>query len=77
MYGMCNNGGSLNEGVMFCFNPVTGKDSLLFSFIDSINGAYPLGNLIQGYDGMLYGMTPNGGIMAMGLFQVRPCERQG
>ena len=60
MYGMTAEGGDENLGTIFCFDPialnVTKVDDL-----DNVNGAVPLGNLVQGNGGLLYGMCANGG----------------
>jgi uncharacterized repeat protein (TIGR03803 family) len=53
-------GGTWNDGVIFSYNLVTGKDSVLLNFNDT-NGANPGGSLVQAKDGKLYGMTQNGG----------------
>jgi len=55
LYGMAYSGGSYNQGGLFSYNPVTGKDSILYSF----NGqyGYPMGSVIQASNGLLYGMV--------------------
>lgn len=65
-YGMTAFGGSLSGGVMFCFNPITNKDSTLFNFTGP-NGAVPLGDLILGQNNTLYGMTYYGGTSNIGV----------
>jgi uncharacterized repeat protein (TIGR03803 family) len=65
-YGMTSIGGSLAGGVMFSFDPVTFKDSTLFSFTGA-NGAVPLGDLILGPNNTLYGMTSYGGTSNLGV----------
>jgi len=72
MYGLTLQGGTNNQGVLFRFNPVSGQDTVLLSFIDSL-GTGPLGSLIQAKDGKLYGMTEFGGSLNNGaLFQFDP-----
>src|SRR4029077_15918546 len=44
LYGMTSKGGKHNKGVLFCYSPLTGRDSILLNFNDT-NGAYPYGNL--------------------------------
>jgi uncharacterized repeat protein (TIGR03803 family) len=65
LYGMTYKGGSSNTGVIFSYNIVNGKDSLLLSFTGA-NGSGPAGSLIQAYDGLLYGMTIFGGTHGLG-----------
>ena len=60
LYGMAAQGGSNNFGVIFSFDPSSGRYSKLKDF-QNTDGASPLGNLIAGTNGMLYGMTTNGG----------------
>ncbi|CAN5460127.1 hypothetical protein BH10BAC3_BH10BAC3_17490 [soil metagenome] len=60
LYGMAGSGGSGGYGVIFSFDPSGGTYIKLHDF-DGINGAYPLGSLMQSSDGKLYGMTLSGG----------------
>ena len=73
-YGMTNEGGSANEGVLFSFNPVTGKDSTLVNFTGA-NGESPLYTNLT-YDPanqLFYGMTQYGGANNWGvLFSFNP-----
>jgi uncharacterized repeat protein (TIGR03803 family) len=41
IYGTTEQGGTANMGVIFCYNPITGKDSVVFNFTGT-NGAYPV-----------------------------------
>jgi len=66
LYGMTEQGGPDNLGVMFMFNPTTFKDSVLVNF-NGTNGDNPLGGLVQANDGNLYGMTVVGGTHNDGL----------
>jgi uncharacterized repeat protein (TIGR03803 family) len=66
LYGMTNQGGSSNRGVIFSFDPSTSIYTKLKDF-DGTNGAYPYGSLIQANDGKLYGMTSNGGSSDAGV----------
>ena len=60
-------------GVIFQYNPVTGIYSEKFVFDNSLNGNTPYGSLLQASDGMLYGMTYQGGVNDRGtLFQYNP-----
>ncbi len=72
MYGMTAGGGNENLGTIFSFDPVsltvTKVDDL-----DNVNGAVPLGNLVQGNGGLLYGMCANGGSDQSGvIFSFNP-----
>jgi uncharacterized repeat protein (TIGR03803 family) len=60
LYGITESGGANNMGVMFRFNPVTNKLVVLINF-NGVNGKYPYGGLIQASNGLLYGMTSQGG----------------
>ncbi len=63
LYGTTDYGGKNGLGVIYCYNPLTNKDSVVFNF-DSVgeNAAHPVGNtLIMASNGLFYGMTPYGG----------------
>jgi uncharacterized repeat protein (TIGR03803 family) len=49
LYGVTYNGGKYNEGVIFSYNIITGKDSVVLNF-DGTNGANPFGTLLIVYD---------------------------
>jgi len=66
MYGLTSKGGTNFLGLLFSFNPVTGKDSVYFNF-DDTHGAYPEGSLMQAKDGFIYGMARGGGIYGNGV----------
>ncbi len=65
LYGMTSAGGPLGNGDIFLFNPVSGKDSILFNF-SAASGNAPEGDLLLGSGGILYGMTKNGGTYNLG-----------
>ena len=68
-YGMAYKGGLNDKGALFQFNPATSVYTKKFDF-GTLNGCYPHGALIQAKDGMLYGMTVEGGVNNFGvLFQ--------
>lgn len=72
LYGMTFLGGVNDMGVIFKFNPVNSSYTKLFDF-NGTNGKLPYGSLIQATDGMLYGMTYQGGVNNQGvLFQFDP-----
>lgn len=60
LYGMTQQGGNNNLGVLFSFDVVTENYAELFSF-NTMSGSTPYASLIQADNGMLYGMTMNGG----------------
>ncbi len=61
LYGMTQSGGAYANGTVFRIT-TTGTETVLHSFAGaSSDGARPLGNLIQGSDGNLYGLTDWGG----------------
>ncbi len=67
LYGLTWFGGTKGYGAAFCYNPKTGKDSVIISF-NGPNGAYPAGSLFQATNGLLYGMTDSGGVSNNGVF---------
>jgi len=72
LYGMTEYGGANNEGVLFSFNTTTNKETVAVTFND-VNGSYPQGNLLRASNGLIYGMTPNGGSNEEGvLFYYNP-----
>jgi uncharacterized repeat protein (TIGR03803 family) len=73
LYGMTSKGGANDRGVLFQFNPGTSALTNTLDFSGATNGSYPQGSLSQTNDGMLYGMTVQGGADDMGvLFQYNP-----
>lgn len=70
LYGMTQAGGSLGYGTVFKVNKDGSGYTVLHNF-NGINGSYPLGSLIQGADGSLYGMTLQGGSASVGtIFKI-------
>ncbi len=72
LYGMTNQGGANNIGLIFQYNPAT---NIYIKKIDlnAADGSNPRGSLMQATDGMLYGMTSQGGVNAAGvIFQYNP-----
>ncbi len=75
MYALTYAGGLANDGTILSFNPVTNKDSLVYTFGSQINdGKNPYGSLLYDTaDGMLYGMTYQGGSSSEGtIFRYNP-----
>jgi uncharacterized repeat protein (TIGR03803 family) len=71
-YGTTEEGGSAQEGTIF---EVTagGKETVLYSFPNQLDGAYPTLPLTQGPDGLLYGAATDcagGGCAQAGLFDI-------
>jgi uncharacterized repeat protein (TIGR03803 family) len=67
-YGTTTSGGKYGEGTVFHLTP-EGKLSTLYSFCKETNctdGKDPVGGLIQGIDGLLYGTTAYGGTYGEG-----------
>lgn len=72
LYGMTSIGGGNGVGVIFSLNPISGKDSTIYS-LDTIQGFAPYGSLMQASDSMLYGMTSKGGTNGYGvIFSFNP-----
>lgn len=60
LYGMTYYGGANNVGCLFQYDPRTWTYSIKYDF-DYADGRRPQGSLVQATDGMLYGMTTEGG----------------
>jgi uncharacterized repeat protein (TIGR03803 family) len=72
LYGMTKYGGTNNFGVMFSYNIADSAYQTLKSFSDS-TGMYPAGSLMLADNGLLYGMTEQGGVYQSGnLFSFNP-----
>jgi uncharacterized repeat protein (TIGR03803 family) len=65
-YGMTRSGGANGDGAVIRLTP-NGDETVIGSFIGGMNGAQPLGHLIQATDGNLYGMTSAGGAYGVGV----------
>jgi uncharacterized repeat protein (TIGR03803 family) len=64
LYGMTPFGttGFAGVGTIFKFNPNTNVETILYHFAGTTDGAFPrAGALIEGTNGLLYGLTLNGG----------------
>ena len=73
LYGMTSGGGINQDGNIFQYDPSTSTYTEKFSFDDENSGLFPTGSLTLASDGMLYGMTQNGGDYEYGvLFRFDP-----
>lgn len=76
LYGMTSQGGTSGLGTLFQFNPITLTFTKKINFTGTTNGSNPIGSLMQASDGMIYGMTSQGGVGATGgvglIFQYNP-----
>ena len=60
IYGMTQAGGNAGFGVLFSLDPTTNAYNVIINF-SGTNGSYPMGSLLQASNGLLYGMTKQGG----------------
>jgi uncharacterized repeat protein (TIGR03803 family) len=67
LYGMTNQGGKYNKGVLFEFNRNTRSLTVLLDFDGVNNGSNPSGSLMQAFNGDLYGLTASGGANSYGV----------
>jgi len=65
LYGMCRDGGFKNDGTLLQIDPTNDSVTVLFEFGDE-NGQFPRGSVIQASNGILYGMTLEGGVSDQG-----------
>lgn len=73
LYGLTSAGGSLGMGTIFQFDRLTNTYTKKIEFDGIAKGKNPNGNLTLASDGMLYGMTSEGGNFDMGvLFKYDP-----
>jgi len=56
LYGVCRNNGAHGWGTIFNYDTSSNTFTKIYDFT-GIDGLYPYGSLIQGIDGLLYGMT--------------------
>jgi len=63
LYGMAPNGGTDSLGAIFRLDPATNTETLLYSFSRDSDGQAPWGDLVYcPLNGLLYGLTPGGGV---------------
>ncbi len=73
-YGTTEQGGTANEGTIFQLT-AAGKETVLYSFPNQTDGAYPSLPLTQGPNGLLFGAATDcagGGCSQAGLFDITP-----
>ena len=69
-YGTTYGSGTYGRGTIFRLTP-TGAFSELYSFTGAVDGGFPMGGLVQGQDGLLYGTTYRNGLYDAGtIFRV-------
>ncbi|WP_018611489.1 choice-of-anchor tandem repeat GloVer-containing protein [Segetibacter koreensis] len=69
-YGMTESGGSYSSGTIYKITP-SGQFTVLRHLKGTTDGESPRGTLVQGKDGLLYGMTYSGGTGASGtIFKI-------
>jgi uncharacterized repeat protein (TIGR03803 family) len=66
LYGMTYIGGAFGKGVIYSYDITADICTKIYDF-DGPNGAYPYGGLIQASNGLLYGMTSEGGVNNFGV----------
>lgn len=66
LYGMTAYGGDNNAGIIYSFDPLSSSYKKLRD-LDSANGSYPYGSLMQAGNGKLYGTTYRGGSSNVGV----------
>jgi len=70
--GTTHNGGAAGYGTVFKLDKA-GKETVLHSFSDSTDGAYPYAELVRDSKGDLYGATAYGGASGGGtVFKLTP-----
>ena len=72
LYGLVNSGGAHDFGVLFKYNTTTETYTKVMD-LDSINGSWPIGSMIQASNGKMYGMMNSGGAKDWGvIFEFNP-----
>src|ERR1017187_2164629 len=73
MYGITTTGGAYSNGVIFSLDTTTNAYTDEYDFHDNTDGNYPYGSLFQASNGMMYGMTNQGGTNNVGIiFNINP-----
>jgi uncharacterized repeat protein (TIGR03803 family) len=72
LFGMASIGGANNQGVIFSIGP-DGTNYMVRHAFNRTSGRSPYGNLVLATDGLLYGMTSEGGAANLGvIFSFNP-----
>jgi uncharacterized repeat protein (TIGR03803 family) len=66
LYGMTEDGGTMNMGIIFQYDPPTSTYTKKLNF-NGTDGGKPSGSFILAADGKLYGTTAEGGVNSMGV----------
>jgi len=83
LYGATESGGANGQGTVFSLTPPASQggawtESVLWSFGGTGDGSGPVGGVIIGSSGVLYGTTPGGGANGQGtVFSLTPPASQG
>lgn len=74
LYGMTSGGGALNAGVIFQYDLNTSTYTKKYDFLNgTTGGGVPMGSLLKASNGLLYGMTSQGGAFGYGtIFSFDP-----
>ncbi|MGB0423726.1 MAG: choice-of-anchor tandem repeat GloVer-containing protein, partial [Flavobacteriales bacterium] len=67
LIGMTNSGGDFNQGVIYEYNIALGTFQVLLHFTSVDTGGHPRGDFIEANNGMLYGVTNDGGAANHGV----------
>ncbi|MFM6983748.1 MAG: choice-of-anchor tandem repeat GloVer-containing protein [Chitinophagaceae bacterium] len=67
LYGMTYQGGATNDGVIFEYNPANDSFYKRHDFDGTNTGRNPFGSLMQASNGLLYGLTYQGGSNNLGI----------
>jgi uncharacterized repeat protein (TIGR03803 family) len=66
LYGTAEMGGNNDKGVIFSYNTSTGIYNKVYDFGGNNDGTYPHCTLLNASNGLLYGVTTEGGISGLG-----------
>jgi uncharacterized repeat protein (TIGR03803 family) len=66
LYGVTEAGGTSNVGTVFKVDP-SGNETVLYSFLGTVNGLYPQGPLLRDAAGNFYGVAQQGGDFECGV----------